>query len=179
MVDLSTDLRILASLLGAPDMDAKEAVHELAAHYAWLQPAADELAHLSLAEWQAEHTRLFVTGYPNTPCPPFESAYLAGRMQGPQTRELKELYKRMGMIPDGGAPADYLGTMLECAAYLKSDPEAAKLYWNELWNRHLGRWVPRFCSELRHESRMTLYRVIAERLCVLFPEVRLAMPAVA
>jgi TorA maturation chaperone TorD len=78
METLNTELRILASLLGAPDMDAKEAVQELAAHYDWLRPAADELEILPLGEWQAEHTRLFISGYPTTPCPPFESAYLSG-----------------------------------------------------------------------------------------------------
>ena len=178
MVDPSTDLRILASLLDAPDMDAKEAVQELAAHYEWLKPAAEELEYLPLEEWQAEHTRLFVSGNPATPCPPFESAYLSGRMKGTQVGELKELYRRMGMMPTG-APADYLGTILECAAHLKSDPELAKVYWSELWNGHLRRWVPRFCRKLQMESHIELYRLVAKRLCVLFPEVKTAMPAVA
>lgn len=176
MTDQSTDLRILASLLGTPDMDAKEAVQELAAHYAWLKPAADELETLSLDEWRAEHNRLFIGGHPNTPCPPFESAYLAGHMHGPQERELKELYQRMGMMADG-APADYIGTLLECAAHLKSNPDSAKIYWSELWDRHLARWAPRFCRELKVESNMVLYRVVAERICELFPEIRLTAVA--
>lgn len=175
---LSSELKILASLLGAPDLDAKEVVGELAVHYVWLQPAAEELEQLPLEEWQAEHTRLFVTGYPTTPCPPFESAYLSGRLYGPQTQSLKQLYKRMDMHPSG-APADYLGTLLECAAYLKANPAAEKVFWFELWNEHLARWVPRFCRELQKESQLALYRIVAERLCVLFPEVRDSMAAVA
>jgi TorA maturation chaperone TorD len=178
MDKLSSELRILASLLGAPDPDAKEAVLELAAHYDWLQPAARELEQLPLEEWQAEHTRLFVSGYPTTPCPPFESAYLSGRLYGPQTQALKQLYKRMGMYPSG-APADYLGTLLECAAHLNADPMLGKVFWSELWNDHLARWVPRFCRELQIESRLALYRIVAERLCELFPEVQNIIAAVA
>ncbi len=178
METLSTELRILASLLGAPDMDAKEAVQELAAHYGWLQPAAEELDKLSLGEWQAEHTRLFISGYPTTPCPPFESAYLSGRMHGPQEQALKNFYRRMNLSASG-APADYLGTLLECAAHLSAEPETGKAYWSELWEGHLGRWVPRFCRELRVESNVALYRIVADRLCVLFPEVEHTMSAVA
>jgi putative dimethyl sulfoxide reductase chaperone len=180
MDGLSIELRILASLLGAPDLDAKEAVLELATHYDWLQPAAQELAQLPLDEWQAEHTRLFVSGYPTTPCPPFESAYLSGRLYGPQTQAIKQLYKRMGMdARASGVPDDYLGTLLECAAHLNSDPAAGRVFWHELWNEHLTRWVPRFCRELQIESRLELYRMVAERLCILFPEVQNAMTAVA
>ena len=178
MDTLSTELRILASLLDAPDMDAKEAVLELAAYYDWLKPAAEELEKLSLGEWQAEHTRLFISGYPATPCPPFESVYLSGRMHGPQERSLKDLYRRLDLSASG-VPADYLGTLLECAAHLSADPENGKPFWSELWDGHLGLWVPRFCRELQEESRLVLYRIVAERLCVLFPEVRQTMTAVA
>jgi TorA maturation chaperone TorD len=174
----STELNILASLLGNPDMDAKEAVRDLADHYEWLAPAVEELDKLSLEEWQAEHARLFITGYPTTPCPPFESAYLQGRMRGHAVDALVDLYHRIGMASTG-APADYLGTLLECAAYLKSEPKAASIFWSELWSGHLGRWAPKFCRDLKRHARLKLYRIVAERLCLLFPEMRLALSAVA
>ena len=141
-------------------------------------PLPKRLDKLPLGEWQAEHTRLFVSGYPTTPCPPFESAYLSGRMYGPQERKLRDLYQRLGMAPSN-APADYLGTMLECLALLNAEPKVGRAFWSELWDRHLGRWVPRFCRELQAESRIVLYRIVAQRLCVLFPEVEHAMTAVA
>ena len=178
MENLSTELRILSSLLGAPDLDAKEAVRELAVHYTWLKPAAEELDELPIGAWQAEHTRLFISGYPNTPCPPFESAYLSGRMYGPQESSLKDLYRRLGMMPTG-VPADYLGTLLECLAHVNAEPDIGRAYWSELWDDHLGRWVPRFCRDLQKESKLVLYRVVAERLCVLFPEIEHTMTAVA
>ncbi len=171
MENLSVELRILASLLVSPDLDAREAVLELAAHYSWLEPAARELESIPMEEWQAEFARLFAS---DSPCPPFESVYLSGRMHGPQEQALRDLYRRLGMMPTG-APADYLGTLLECAAMVNANPEVGKDYWSELWDGHLLRWVPLFCSQLRRESHMTLYRVVAERLCVLFPELRQAV----
>jgi TorA maturation chaperone TorD len=178
MESLTIELRILESLLGAPDLDAKEAVRELAAHYVWLQPAATELDNLPLQEWQAEHNRLFVNGYPTTPCPPFESAYLSGCMQGSAMHDLKDLYLRLGMAAEG-APADYLGTLLECAAYLHAEPEVGRRFWHELWDEHLARWLPRFCRELQHESRLILYHTVSKRLCTLLPALQHALAKVA
>jgi putative dimethyl sulfoxide reductase chaperone len=178
MENLSGELRILASLLGAPDADAREAVVELAAHYDWLRPAAQELQGLALEEWRAEYARLFASGHPSSPCPPFESAYLSRRLPEPQTQALKQLYKRMGLRTDG-VQADYLGSLLECAAYLNTDPAAGKAFWGELWEGHLTCWVPRFCRELEMESRLLLYRIVARRLRELFPAVREVMSAVA
>jgi len=171
MENLSTELRILASLLDSPDENVKEAVLELAVHYPWLEPAAQELESMPLETWQAEHARLFAF---ESPCPPYESVYMDGRMHGPQEEELRRLYRRLG-VTHNGAPEDYLGTLLECAAMVNSKPEVGRDYWSELWDGHLRQWVPRFCFELRHHSRMALYRVVAERLCVLFPELRQAV----
>jgi len=168
MDSLSTELRLLASLLARPDADTKEVVAELAVHYDWLQPAARELESMNLDAWRAEYARLFEG---ESPCPPYESAYLSGRMHGPQEAELRRLYQRIG-TSHAGAPEDYIGTLLECAAVVNTAPDVGKDYWSELWDGHLRQWVPRFCYELRHHSRMVLYRVVAERLCVLFPELR-------
>lgn len=180
MENLSTELRILASLLNAPDMDAKEAVLELAAHYPWLQPVADELEELPLTDWQAEYQRLFAGGDSQSPCPPYESAYLVGPAPEvrAKTRALRDLYRRLGILP-GGGPADFLGNLLECAAHLSADREAGRPYWSELWNGHLARWVPRYCRDLQVATHMVLYRIVAEHLCELFPEIREYMAEVA
>jgi TorA maturation chaperone TorD len=78
-----------------------------------------------------------------------------------------------------GAPPDYLGTLLECAADLSADPETPRDLWLELWIGHLASWVPRFCRDLRAQTRIKLYRVVAERLAALFPEIRHSRYAVA
>ncbi len=178
MDTLGTELRILASLLAAPDQGAKEAVEELAVHYQWLQPAARELKQLSLDQWQAEYARLFISDDSAMRCSAYESVYLHGCRHGPPERSLRDLYRRIGM-GSTGAPVDYIGTLLECAAHIQADPRLGKDFWEELWDGHLRNWVPNFCRELHTASRLVLYRIVGRRLCELFPEVRQAMSAVA
>lgn len=163
MDTLSSELSLIASLLDVPDVDTKEAVLELAVHYPWLQPAADELAKLPVDVWQAEHNRLFSNnGYANVPI---------GYVQ------LRLLCKRMGMGLIN-ASADYLGVLLECAAHLHANPALGKIFWPELWHEHIACWIPGLCSELKHKSRLALYRIIAERLCELFPHVQFLVATV-
>ena len=62
-------------------------------------------------------------------------------------------------------PADYLGTMLECAAWLVEQEEAgAEGLSNELWQRHLLKWLPRFADDLMQHSRLLLYRSLGDCL---------------
>ncbi len=164
-------LRLLALLLGAPDGDSLTTLRELRPRHPWLQPAVDELAEIPLAQWQAEHTRLFVNGYPATPCAPFESIYRHGQMQGPACDELQRLYAAAGVAPAGDLPADYLGTMLAFAAWLleQGTPEAGDRL-RVLRQGHLGLWLPAFGARLRQESRLRLYRQLGRRLGAWIPE---------
>jgi TorA maturation chaperone TorD len=141
-----------------------EVLRDLARERAWLQLALTELEALPLEEWQAEHGRLFVCGHPRTVCPPFESAQLNGMMQGPAAGELAALYRRAGLEPEG-APPDYLGTMLECAAFLAEQPcgLGAELA-GELWRGHLDRWLPEFGARLGAEADLMLYRLLGRRI---------------
>ncbi|HIP52447.1 MAG TPA: molecular chaperone TorD, partial [Chromatiales bacterium] len=139
-------LRSLALLLAYPGEESNEGLQALGEREPWLSPALNELRHTPLDVWQAEHTRLFLNGYPKTVAPPFESAYRYGQMDGNAAIELERLYRRAGLGTQG-APADYLGTQLEFAAWLveNGDPE---LLLPLLWHEHLAAWLPRFCSDL-------------------------------
>ena len=66
----SQELRMLAALLAHPESDALEALKDMLPAAPWLAEAIAELARIPLEHWQAEHTRLFVSGYPKTACPP-------------------------------------------------------------------------------------------------------------
>ena len=156
-------LRILAWLLGMPGQESLLAIVDLAQTYPWLQEATEQLRMISLANWQAEHTRLFISGYPKTVCPPFESAYRHGRMDGPARTELEHLYRQVGLVPIE-APADYLGTLLECAAYLSDQTPTHQTVMSTLWEEHLQIWLPRFCRDLIQHSRLTLYRALGEQV---------------
>ena len=75
-------LYILSALLAFPEDDALDALRDLLPVAPWLSPAIEDLAPRTLEQWQGEHTRLFLSGYPKNPCPPFESAYGQGQMDG-------------------------------------------------------------------------------------------------
>lgn len=176
MDTLSNELNLLASLLNAPDLCTKEAVLELAEHYPWLKPATEELEKLPVDVWQAEHKRLFLDcAFALQPC---DFKQLTRRPHGPPLKTLQQLYKRMG-LGFAETSADYFGTLLECAAYLNANPNLGKIYWSELWHDHLACWIPGFCKELKAESRLAIYRVIAERLNMLFPQVQQLAKAAA
>ncbi|WP_236786449.1 TorD/DmsD family molecular chaperone [Allochromatium tepidum] len=163
-------LRRLAMLLAMPETDALEALREIADEEPWLAEPIAELESLPPERWQAEHTRLFVSGYPKTPCPPFESAYRQGNMGGTAAPDLQGLYRRAG-LESGEVPPDYLGTQLEFAAYLldagsgegDTDCSAGTLA-AELWSNHLCRWLPRFARDLQTQADLALYRGLGERL---------------
>jgi len=158
-------LRLSAMLLGMPDGHSLSTLRELAAEHSWLEAAVDELRDLPLPQWQAEHTRLFINGYPKTPCAPFESIYRHGRMEGPACDELARLYADAGLVAADDLPTDYLGTMLDFAALLlERGTSEAELQLQELRGKHLTLWLPRFCARLTQESRLKLYRDLGEQL---------------
>ncbi|MDD3449604.1 MAG: molecular chaperone TorD family protein, partial [Gammaproteobacteria bacterium] len=90
------ELRTLALLLAAPAEESLETMRDLAVHQPWLAPALEELEREPLAHWQAEHTRLFISGFPRTPCPPFASAWREGQLHGHAAVEQAGLYGRAG-----------------------------------------------------------------------------------
>jgi len=116
----------------------------------------------------AEHERLFV-GPGNVPCPPYESywleetpvGFLPSRLGG-DTAELRGLYHRLGLVlAPAGEPPDHLAVELEALAYalsLDGDDEIA----GEILERHLDRWLGRFCRAVAGVTRHGFYAGLAE-----------------
>ena len=162
------ELQLLSGLLASPEEESLALLEQMAPAFPWLEPAVEELRGMPLDRWQGEHTRLFINGIPKTVCPPFESAWRQKSMGGFAESELVELYRRAGLAADD-APPDYLGTMLECAAFLNlASGETQKALRDELWKKHLEVWVPEFGAILERESELGLYRVLGARLAGLF-----------
>ena len=157
--------RILSQLLGQPDEGSLPALEDMLAEQGWLAAAIEELRQTPLEQWQAEHTRLFINGFPKTACPPYLSIQRHDRMDGPVCDELAGLYRRAGLAPIREVPADYLGTLLEFATWLSEQEtgEAPGLL-RELRDRHLAGWLPDFAGCLRRESRLMLYRDLGLQL---------------
>ena len=162
------ELRTLATLLAQPEGDALDALRDLLPSAPWLAEGVAELGKVPMEHWQAEHTRLFINGWPKTPCPPFESAYRQGQMSGTAVGDLDDLYQRAG-LQASEVPSDYLGTMLECAAWLSERDEGADLL-RELADDHLSIWVPRFACDLQDSAALVLYRALGGRIARLFQD---------
>lgn len=158
-------LRLLARLLGAPEDDALDLLGELSATWPWLKESFRATQALSLGTWQAEHARLFLSGFPHTVCPPFASAYRHGHLNGPVVEELCTFYEAIGLEAAVGFE-DFLGTIFECAARFidQYDESRLQLFWHE----YLESWVPRFATDLRNGTRMRLYHDMAEQIWALF-----------
>lgn len=165
------NLTLFAGLLAAPSKDSLTILEELAQIHPWLQGVPEELNQWGLPRWQGEHTRLFINGHPKTACPPFESSYVHGQQSGAACNEVLSLYFHIGLQPVEGVFPDYLGTLLECAAYLAEQEPFDAESWEKLWNRHLLRWVPRFANDLEQHSRLRLYQQLGKQLKALFPDV--------
>ncbi len=162
-------LRLAAGLLSAPSEEALPALGELAGTYPWLAEAHDELAALALEAWQEEHGRLFINGFPHTPCLPFESAQVDGLIPGPSTAAVAALYAELGLAAEDEVAPDFLGVMLECAAWLGETGEAPDVE-HCLWHDHLLRWLPGYAGKLQAESRLSLYRSLGRELAELCRE---------
>ena len=126
------------------------------------------------AQLQGEYTRLFITGYPNTPCPPYESVFREGRMLGTCSRNIQTLYEEWDMTADTGI-LDHISTELEFLAFLASAAtldltreEASKTY--ELFiQHHLSQWLPDFAKELGKHAKIPAYRELASLLATSVP----------
>ena len=169
------ELRLLSELLGVPDAGALALLQDAAAHWPWLAAPLAELAQMPLDRWQGEHTRLFIAGYPRTPCPPFASSWAERRMHGSAMEALSRFYAELG-LETTHMPADFLGTILECAALLAQEDAGGEMQ-ARLWREHLLPWLPEFTAALARESTVGIYRVLAQRLDAAIHEQRLATTA--
>lgn len=160
------ELRVLAWLFGMPCQGSLDEINSLSEQFNWLKESSKELGMMPLEEWQAEHTRLFISGYPTTPCPPFESAYLNGTMEGAAKRTLDRFFEQL-QLKASGASADYLGTLLEGFAHLVDTYGLEDQRTQILQKEHLALWISEFSDDLQEHSDILLYKDIAKRLTCL------------
>jgi TorA maturation chaperone TorD len=174
----SKHLRIWGLLLTVPESDSRDVLLEACDQddIGLDQAAIQELYTKSLDQWQAEQTRLFLNGYPRTPCPPFESVYRHQCMGGPVVADLQHLYQQAGLFATA-MPADYLGVELDCAAYLLDsiagqttlEPSCAQAILHKLCSQHWQHWLSRFATDLQTQSQWLLYRQLGKQLLYLTP----------
>ncbi len=166
MPDAKT-LRLHGLMLCMPDTESLSLLQSLSSEHGWMQAGVDELAQTSLSHWQGEYTRLFVSGFPKTAAPPYESVYRHQVMFGPLVDQLNDFYREAGLAI-GDMPADYLGTQLEFAAHLTESEDPRAPQWQaRLWRDHLQHWLPRFIEDLCQHSQLLIYRLWGGQLNLL------------
>jgi len=170
-------LQLFAMLLGTPKDGSLELLEALAAEYPWLHPSLSELDFVPLEQWQGEHTALFVNGFPHTVAPPFLTALRHGQMGGDIEEELRDLYYRYGLVTDS-MPADYLGTLFECASWLFQEEKRHPGGFDELWDNYLYPILPDFANRLINRDGLLLYTEMGRQLSHLYwhngPELAMA-----
>lgn len=174
--DLIVLYRLLAHSLGYPDRDfvrrVQEAVGQIRMQL-WDDPRLPlstlieelgQLAQLPLEQLQGEHTRLFIAAYPRVPCPPYESVYLEGTLQGEAAEDVDRMYREWGLAVQK-EEADHAGAELEFVAFLltietRESLAAAARFLSE----HLLAWLPRFAVDLARESNLGFHRALGNLL---------------
>ena len=162
------ELNQLSGLLAEPCEDSLAAIEELAPQLPWLSAQAiEQLKNTPLEHWQAEHTRLFISGHPKTECVPFESVWTEGQMMGEAATRIHQFYQAAGFTPDTALPEDFLGTELQFLAFLIQHHREQEEALHEMLEL-LSTWVPKFATSVRIHAELQLYKDWAKRLEALF-----------
>jgi TorA maturation chaperone TorD len=115
-----------------------------------------------------EYERLFV-GPGQVPCPPYESFWredvpldIRRTLMGPCTAELKAIYRELGLQVSSGSCElpDHVAIELEALAYALS-LEGAEPVARQLFEEHLGQFLPRLCRAVTHDAAVAFYRDLA------------------
>jgi putative dimethyl sulfoxide reductase chaperone len=160
--DRAAKLRFCAACLAEPSPGALAALDVASTWQPWLGSAIRQLMHTGLDAWRGEHTRLFVAP---ALAPPFASAFREGGINGAAADEAQDFYATLGLASREGLPADYLGSLLECEAYLL---ENATVQDAEAFRRaFMADWIERFVDRLLEHSTLEFYRGLGERLLML------------
>jgi len=118
---------------------------------------------------QGEYTRLFITGYPKTPCPPYESVQLEGRIMGKAADRVQQIYREWEMTVEPGI-LDHISTELEFCAFLCSAStiteakEEAETAFQAFMAQHIMNWVPDFLQKLQTHAKFQVYKELAKTM---------------
>ncbi|KZK74842.1 MAG: cytoplasmic chaperone TorD family protein [Pelodictyon luteolum] len=126
--------------------------------------------HEGIEALQGEYTRLFLNGYPSTPCVPYESVYLEKRMLGDASIGVQAAYSQWDMTVAPGL-IDHIATEFEFLAFLASAEsmggtlgEDARIAAEAFMKEHLCRWMPRLAADLGKAANLEPYRLLAAAL---------------
>ena len=150
--------------------------HLLAGSPPWATAIVAALDEEPLVDLQAEHIRLFVNAYGGTPCLPYESVRLEGRVLGEAAHTVMALYNQWGVEQTGEMP-DHAAVELAFAGQLArllpaiESPEEQDLVREALdsFERdHLRSWLPGLAADLGDTAGLAFYRALGAALQEVF-----------
>ncbi|MGE5673689.1 MAG: molecular chaperone [Mycobacterium leprae] len=135
-----------------------------------LERAIADARSNALGELQAEYTRLFVAGMPNTPARLVEAVQREGVLVGEATEDVASMYLRFGLAVQD-RETDHLTAELEFLTYLAGTPVAEGLE-SARYSRarlkfvreHLSQWTPKLAFKIRNATKVPLYLALADLL---------------
>ena len=169
----AVEFKFLSQVMAYPDGKFLKALLEINKKIPPNISFVDDLIKIAerenLSELQAEHTRLFISGYPTTPCPPYESFFLEGRLFGNANSIVQNVYSKWAIDVEP-ALSDHIATEFEFVALLKALSETSDNYneaietVNIFFNEHILKWVPNFAKTLKTNTQNKFYKLYADIL---------------
>ena len=175
----AVELRFLSQAMAYPDKNFLKALSEIKNKYSVDFSFMNKLLEIAekenLNELQAEYTHLFISGFPKTPCPPYESFFLEGRLFGNANMIVRNIYSKWAMEVEP-ALADHLATEFEFLAFLKALEETSDSFNDSnktmvnFFKEHILNWVPKFAGTLKDNTQNKFYSYYADYLLKLLSE---------
>lgn len=117
---------------------------------------------------ETEYNRLFVLSFPHAVVQPYGSHWLEQdrRLLGASALEVREMMAAHGLAvrEESGLMPDHIVSELEFMAYLASQGDTTLAAQEQLLDRHLARWVPKFTAALREARPSSYYQLAADFL---------------
>ncbi len=132
-----------------------------------------EMNSLEELELEREYTRLFISSYPQTPCPPYESVYVGENRLLSKREVIGDIYAilnamKLDMDRSRFGTPDHISVELELAhllvLYDMFDPLGAKAGIDLLLKKHLSNWLPKFSECIKLHSTNDFYLSLSRLL---------------
>ncbi len=142
-----------ALIEGLFDYDIQDEMRE------WLE----DLLERNIQDVEADYVTLFISGFPKTVAPPYESVYKEGLVMGASTEDVIEMYSKYQLEPaEESSLPDALPLELEFIAFLLENySDSPDL--NYFFKEHLISWVDDFIEKVE-TSEFPLYARLAKLL---------------
>ncbi len=164
---LAKEFFIVGKLLTYPSIELKKELENIVDIDHPVSNTLKQIDDKSFENLQGEYTRLFITGYPKTPCPPYYSAYKTGLVVSDHTDYLYNLYAEYGIeIPEGQFP-DFIPVLMEFMVLLLSNDkiEDAKSFHSKYIT-----WLLVFAENIKDNTSIEYFNLISKNISSLLKD---------